>query len=95
MFESCDDPFFYLNPNLSQPDASSIRIRMSLLYTQLFFYLFMPLIYMSLFTADKRIYLLDAAAGLYNPFPYYLAKLSSTGPLNALIAILYCWIAYG
>ncbi|MEW5296992.1 MAG: hypothetical protein WDW36_000232 [Sanguina aurantia] len=76
-------------------DAAFIRVRMSLLFALLFFFLVMPFIFMSLFAADKRVYMLDAAAGLYHPFPYYMAKLSGTSPLNALIAVLFGWIAYG
>jgi hypothetical protein len=55
-------------------DASSMRSRINLLYSGLCFFLLMPFISMSLYSADKRFYVGDTAARLYKPLPYHLAK---------------------
>ena len=38
------------------------------------FYLLMPYISISLYTADKKFVLADASSRLYRPLAYYLAK---------------------
>ncbi|GIL90935.1 hypothetical protein Vretifemale_18629, partial [Volvox reticuliferus] len=54
----------------------------------------------SLFTADKRFFLLEASArggggGLYAASAYYAAKVTATAPLNIAIALTFDWIGYG
>ncbi|GAX77856.1 hypothetical protein CEUSTIGMA_g5298.t1 [Chlamydomonas eustigma] len=79
----------------AQGNASSINERVAWLFAQLFFYLVIPYVFFSLFTADKRAYLADMTARLYSPFPYYMAKVLATSPLNILIALAFGCIAYG
>ena len=76
-------------------DASSMRSRINLLYSGLCFFLLMPFISMSLYSADKRFYVGDTAARLYKPLPYHLAKVSSFLLLFASFAYVhlnFTWI---
>lgn len=83
-----------------QGDATSIALRANLLFALVFFFIVMPFIFMSLFTADKRFFLQEAGrggagGGLYSPSAYYVAKVTATAPLNVIIAITFDWIGYG
>ncbi|KAG2426885.1 hypothetical protein HXX76_012672 [Chlamydomonas incerta] len=81
-------------------DASSILLRANLLFALVFFFIVMPFIFMSLFTADKRFFMSEASArggsgGLYTVSAYYAAKVTATSPLNIAIALTFDWIGYG
>ncbi|GFR50617.1 hypothetical protein Agub_g12701, partial [Astrephomene gubernaculifera] len=81
-------------------DATNIALRANLLFALVFFFIVMPFVFMSLFTADKRFFLLEASArggggGLYAPSAYYAAKVTATAPFNIIIALTFDLIGYG
>jgi hypothetical protein len=59
------------------------------------FYLLMPYVSMSLFSADKGLFAEDVAGRLYHPLQYYAAKLSLSLPFNGALAIVFQLIFYG
>ncbi|KAG2483665.1 hypothetical protein HYH03_017468 [Edaphochlamys debaryana] len=81
-------------------DATGIALRINLLFALTFFFIVMPFIFMSVFTADKRFFLREASTqggggGLYAVSAYYAAKVTATSPLNAAVALTFCWVGYG
>lgn len=64
-------------------------------YVTVAFYLLMPYVSMSLFSADKGLFAEDVAGRLYHPLQYYAAKLSLSLPFNGALAIAFQLIFYG
>ncbi|WIA13694.1 hypothetical protein OEZ85_007251 [Tetradesmus obliquus] len=76
-------------------DASGIYARTMVAYVTVAFYLLMPYVSMSLFSADKGLFAEDVAGRLYHPLQYYAAKLSLSLPFNGALAIAFQLIFYG
>jgi hypothetical protein len=55
---------------------------MNLLFSSLSFFMLMPFISMSLFTADRQFYLADISAKLYHPSAYYVAKVRTADAIE-------------
>ena len=56
--------------------AQAVQLRLNTLFSNAAFFMLMPYVSMSLYTADRRYYLSEVSARLYNPGSYYIAKVS-------------------